>query len=93
MSANTQCVDPDRTAASGARSVTERIQPAAALLQRLWNRMILARRRRAAINELSRLADRELADIGIRREQIPEAVAGAQRRGMDSRRASGSQRP
>lgn len=92
MSANTQCVDPDRTAASGARSVTERIRPAVSVLQWLWHRMILARRRRAAINELSRLTDHELADIGIRREQIPTAVAGAYRRGMDSR-ASGSQRP
>lgn len=32
------------------------------------------RARRAAIVELSGLSDRELADIGLTRQQIPEAV-------------------
>ena len=35
------------------------------------------RERRAAASELSRLSDRELADIGLTRQQIPEVVHGA----------------
>jgi uncharacterized protein YjiS (DUF1127 family) len=32
------------------------------------------RERRAAVNELGGLSDRELADIGLTRQQIPEVV-------------------
>jgi uncharacterized protein YjiS (DUF1127 family) len=32
------------------------------------------RERRAAVNELAGLSDRELADIGLTREQIPDVV-------------------
>lgn len=92
MSANTQYLDPGRTKVSGAgRTVTHRIQPVTATLQRLWKRMLLARQRRAAINELSRLSDEQLKDIGVRRAQIPELVDGMFRRGTGSRQGSGSQ--
>jgi uncharacterized protein YjiS (DUF1127 family) len=37
------------------------------------------RERRAASNELSRLSDRELADIGVSRQEIPEVVIRGQR--------------
>lgn len=46
------------------------------ILRRLGRHLAQARRRRIAIAELSALDDRQLKDIGIRREQIPEVVAG-----------------
>ncbi|MDZ7840948.1 MAG: DUF1127 domain-containing protein [Gammaproteobacteria bacterium] len=46
-----------------------------AMLRRLGRRLAQARRRRIAIAELSTLDERQLRDIGIQREQIPEIVA------------------
>jgi len=46
------------------------------ILRRLGRHLAQARRRRIAIAELSALDDLQLKDIGIRREQIPEVVAG-----------------
>lgn len=37
------------------------------------------RARRAAQTELSNLSDRELADIGVSRQQIPEVIVRGQR--------------
>ena len=37
---------------------------------------VRAHKRRAAIRDLSRLSDRQLRDVGIRREQIREVVDG-----------------
>lgn len=46
------------------------------LLRRTGRYLAAAHRRRAAIADLSRLDDRQLDDIGVRREQIPEVVDG-----------------
>lgn len=53
---------------------------AMAALRRLRERLVRARKRRIAINDLSRLDDRQLDDIGLRREQIPELVCRQTRR-------------
>ncbi len=42
---------------------------------RLWERVGAWRQRRAAVAELSGLSDRELADIGVSRQEIPQVVA------------------
>ncbi|MDZ7840915.1 MAG: DUF1127 domain-containing protein [Gammaproteobacteria bacterium] len=47
------------------------------LRRRLGRYLAAAHRRRSAIEELSRLDDRQLKDIGIRREQIPDVVKDA----------------
>lgn len=44
------------------------------LLRQAGRYLAVAHRRRAAIAELSRLDDRQLHDIGIRREQIPDVI-------------------
>ena len=44
------------------------------LLGQLRERFALARKRRAAIDELAGLNDHQLHDIGVRRDQIPELV-------------------
>ena len=55
-------------------------------LRRLGRALAVARRRRLAVADLSRLDDRQLADIGIRREQIPrivrEIIDGSTGRGL-----------
>jgi len=43
-------------------------------LRRAGRYLAAAHRRRNAIEELSRLDDRQLDDIGVRRDQIPEVV-------------------
>ncbi|HXW24034.1 MAG TPA: DUF1127 domain-containing protein [Xanthobacteraceae bacterium] len=48
-----------------------------AKLIRLWRRWRAYER---SLNELSRLDDRELADIGISRSEIPAVAWGAARR-------------
>ncbi|MFQ6022938.1 MAG: DUF1127 domain-containing protein [Acidiferrobacterales bacterium] len=48
----------------------------AELLKRLLAAYKNSRKRALAIGELERLGDRELADIGIRRDQIREVVYG-----------------
>lgn len=91
MSASTQHLDTVSTGIGGApRSITDRIRPLTAALRHLRERMILARQRRVTINELARLSDRQLVDIGIQREQIPDVVDNLFRRGADHRRTAGS---
>lgn len=93
MSASTQHLDQATTGTGGAsRTVTDRLRPVTAALRRLRDRMILARQRRITINELARLSDRQLQDIGIQRELIPETVDELIRRGAGHRRTAGSQR-
>ena len=50
------------------------IRPVVAVLRRLLNGVVQARRRRIGMADLARLDDRQLADIGLRREQVPELV-------------------
>lgn len=59
--------------------------PLVAAMGRLRDRVARARLRRAAFADLSRLSDHLLADIGIRREEIPELVEEMLRREFDSR--------
>lgn len=88
MSVNTQRLHPVSASVLGASRVhSHRRHPLTALLRRLLDRLVLAHKRRAAINELSRLSDRQLNDIGIQRGLISQAVVGALRREQDSRRA------
>lgn len=91
MNMNTQQLHPVSTSVLGApRARSHRSHPLTAALRRLRDRLVLARKRRAAISELARLSDRQLNDIGIQRGLIPQAVDGALRRESDSRRAGGA---
>lgn len=90
MSANIHRLDTIRPAAPASCSgVTapgaRKANPLVAAMGRLRDRVVRARLRRAAFADLSRLSDRVLADIGIRREEIPEVVEGMLRREFDSR--------
>lgn len=83
MSVPTNRFDAVRINASRARSTGTNViavDSLATALRRLRDRFVLARQRRAAIAELSLLSDRQLEDIGVRREQIPETVEGILRR-------------
>lgn len=57
-----------------------RTHPALVMIKEGFQRGVQARRRRTAIRELSRLDDRQLQDIGIERDKIPEVVSGMLRR-------------
>lgn len=52
---------------------------ALAAVRRAFRPLIRAHRRNAAIVELSALSDRQLRDIGLERERIPEVVGRAMR--------------
>lgn len=91
MSANTQHLNPVCTDIRGTpRTVTGWSHPLVAALRRLRDRMILARQRRVTINELARLSDRQLDDIGIQRGLIPKAVDDMLRHGPVHQRTAGS---
>lgn len=91
MSVNTQRLNPIGTSVPRApRANAHRDHSLVAALRHLRDRVVLARKRRAAINELARLSDWQLNDIGIQRGLIPDAVDAALRRESDSLRAAGS---
>lgn len=50
------------------------LQTLTTALHRTANMLVRRRHRRIAITELKRLRDEQLADIGIRRERIPDVV-------------------
>lgn len=78
------CLPPSRP---GAAETLRRLRAAlAAPGARLRKSFSAARRRRAAIRQLSVLSDRQLADIGISRSQIEDVVDGLVRAGRRGER-------
>lgn len=80
------CVAASRPPPGGPSESLRRVAAAlAAPGERLLKTLSLARRRRAAIRQLSRLSDRQLADIGISRPRIEDVVDGLFRRDGEAR--------
>lgn len=80
---DTACTDVAASRSAGAAPNAGKTNPVVLAFRRLRDRAMRARQRRAAIADLSRLDDRLLQDIGIRRERITELVDENLRRSAD----------
>lgn len=81
---DTACTGVAAPRSAVAVSNADKANPVVTALRHLRDRAVRARQRRAAIAELSRLDDRQLNDIGVRRDQITKLVDEHLRRQADA---------